>query len=34
MIYDGLLNAEFFLDHIVTIDLGAGRVWVKARRSL
>jgi hypothetical protein len=33
MIYDGLLNAQFFMDHIVTIDLGAGRVWVTTRRS-
>jgi hypothetical protein len=33
MIYDGLLNAQFFLDHIVTIDLTAGRVWVTSRRS-
>lgn len=29
MIYDGLLNAQFFVDHVVTIDLAAGRVWVK-----
>jgi hypothetical protein len=33
MIYDGLLNAQFFLDHIVTFDLAAGRVWVGGRRS-
>jgi hypothetical protein len=33
MIYDGLLNAQFFLDHIVTIDLSAGRVWVTPRRA-
>lgn len=33
MIYDGLLNAQFFLDHIVTIDLRAGRVWVTPKRS-
>lgn len=32
MIYDGLLNAQFFLDHIVTIDLAAGRAWVTPRR--
>ena len=29
MIYDGLLNAQFFLDHVVTIDLESGRVWVR-----
>jgi hypothetical protein len=33
MIYDGLLNAQFFMDNIVTIDLKAGRVWVTSRRA-
>lgn len=33
MIYDGLLNAQFFIDHIVTIDLPTGRIWVTSRRS-
>jgi hypothetical protein len=33
MIYDGLFNAQFFLDHIVTFDLTAGRVWVTARKA-
>lgn len=30
MIHDGLLNAQFFLDHVVTIDLAAGRAWIAA----
>lgn len=30
MIYDGLLNAEFFQRHIVTIDLARGRAWLRA----
>jgi hypothetical protein len=33
MIYDGLFNAQFFLDHIVTFDLTAGRVWVASRKA-
>ena len=33
MIYDGLLNAQFFLDYVVTMDLANGRVWAKPRPS-
>lgn len=30
MIYDGLLNAEFFQRHVVTLDLASGRAWLRA----
>lgn len=30
MIYDGLLDAGFFQRHVVTLDLAAGKAWVRA----
>lgn len=29
MIYDGVLNADFFLRHVVTFDLERGRAWLR-----
>lgn len=29
LIYDGLLNATFFMDHSVTMDLSRGRAWAR-----
>lgn len=31
-IYDGLLNTQFFLDHVFTLDLARNELWAKRRR--
>jgi hypothetical protein len=33
LIHDGALNADFFRTHVITMDLGRGRLWIGARAS-
>jgi hypothetical protein len=32
LIYDGLLNVDFFNDAVVTLDLASGKAWAKQRK--